>query len=197
MSQKVFLIDFKWDENISEFDGSFIKSYNDESDEWYFLEVYVQYNGKLHDFYKDLPFLSKEITIQKVEKLIADLPDKKTEHVIHKNLKQALNHGLVLSSYRAIKFNQKSWLKQIFVNMKTDLKRTSKNNFEKDFSSWWIIQFLVKLWKIFKFIGTLNLKQQKKKKLFDVRTKTTYYKVFTGNLLKWETFKYLWKSLSI
>ena len=43
--------------------------------------------------------------IEKVEKLVANLHDK-TEYVIHiRNLKQALNHGLVLKKvHRVIKF---------------------------------------------------------------------------------------------
>ena len=45
--------------------------------------------------------------IEKIEKLLANLHDK-TEYVIHiRNLKQALNHGLVLKKvHRVIKFNQ-------------------------------------------------------------------------------------------
>ena len=38
--------------------------------------------------------------IEKVEKLVANLPDK-TEYVIHiRNIKQTLNHGLVLKKIR-------------------------------------------------------------------------------------------------
>ena len=50
--------------------------------------------------------------IEKVEKLVTNLHDK-TEYVIHmRNLKQALNHGLILKKlHRVIKFNQKAWLK--------------------------------------------------------------------------------------
>ena len=50
----------------------------------------------------------------KVEKLVTNLHDK-TEYVIHiKNLKQELNHGLVLNKvHRVIKFNQNAWLKTI------------------------------------------------------------------------------------
>ena len=50
--------------------------------------------------------------IQKVEKPVANLHDK-TEFVIHiRNLKQTLNHGLVLKIvHRVIKFNQNAWLK--------------------------------------------------------------------------------------
>ena len=36
MSQKLPVNDFKWVEDISEFNEDFIKSYNDESDEGYF-----------------------------------------------------------------------------------------------------------------------------------------------------------------
>ena len=43
MSKKLPVNDFKWLENISEFDESFIKSYNEESDERYFFEVDIQY----------------------------------------------------------------------------------------------------------------------------------------------------------
>ena len=71
--------------------------------------------------------------IKKVEKLVANLHDK-TEYVIHiRNLKQALNHGLVLRNvHRVIKFNQNALLK-LYVDMNTDLRIKAKNNFEKDF----------------------------------------------------------------
>ena len=38
-----------------------------------------------------------------------------------------------------------------------------------------------KLWKMLENIQTLNLSQQKKKKLFGVRTKLSYYKVLHRN----------------
>ena len=46
------------------------------------------------------------------EKLVANLHDK-TQYVIHiKNLKQVLNHGLVLKKVQTvIEFNQNAWLK--------------------------------------------------------------------------------------
>ena len=51
-------------------------------------------------------FYQKKLKIRKVEKLVANLHDK-TEYVIHiRNLKLALNHGLVLKkAHRVIKFN--------------------------------------------------------------------------------------------
>ena len=71
--------------------------------------------------------------IEKVEKLVANLHDK-TEYVIHiRNLKQALNHRLVLKKvHRVIKFNQNAWLKP-YIDMNTDLRKKAKNDFEKDF----------------------------------------------------------------
>ena len=39
MSQKSPVNDFKWVEDISEFDESFVKIYNEESDEWYLSEI--------------------------------------------------------------------------------------------------------------------------------------------------------------
>ena len=71
--------------------------------------------------------------IEKVEKLVANLHDK-TEYVIHiRNLKQALNHGLVLKKvHRVIKFNQNAWLKP-YIDMNTDLRKKSKKWFWKRF----------------------------------------------------------------
>ena len=75
--------------NISEFDESFIKSYNEESEKGYFFEVDIQYPKNLHKTQNALPFLPERMKIEKVEKLVANLHDK-TEYVIHiRNLKQA------------------------------------------------------------------------------------------------------------
>ena len=73
--------------------------------------------------------------IEKVEKLVANLYDK-TEYIVHiRNLKQALNHGLVLKKvHRVIKFNQNAWLKP-YIDMNTDLRKNTKNDFEKVFLS--------------------------------------------------------------
>ena len=50
-----------------------------------------------------------------------------------RNLKQALNRRLVLKKlYREIKINQNTWLKP-YIDMKTDLRKKAKNDFEKDF----------------------------------------------------------------
>ena len=58
----------------------------------------------------------------------------KLNYVIHmRNLKQALNHRLVLRKvHRVIKFNQNAWPKP-YIDMTTDLRKKAKNDFEKDF----------------------------------------------------------------
>ena len=56
-------------------------------------------------------------------------------HVIYiRNLKQALNSGLVLKKvHKLIKFNQKAWLKS-HIDMNTKLrKKKAKINFEQNF----------------------------------------------------------------
>ena len=45
---------------------NFIKNYNEESDEGYFLKVDVHYIEKLQNFHNDLPFLSERMKIEKV-----------------------------------------------------------------------------------------------------------------------------------
>ena len=96
MSQKLPVNIFEWTEDASQFNEEFIKNYNQESDEGYFLEVDVQHPEKIYEIHNDLPFFPKRKKIQNVEKLVTNLHDK-NEYVIHiRNLKQSLNHGLIL-----------------------------------------------------------------------------------------------------
>ena len=133
MSQNLPVNKFGWIEDTSQFNDDFIKNYDGQSNEEYFLEVDVQYAEKLHELHNDLPFLSERMKIEKVEKSVTNLHDK-TEYVIHvKNLKLALNHRLILKKvYIVIKFNQKPWLKP-YIEMNTKLKQKAENNFEKYF----------------------------------------------------------------
>ena len=76
MSQKLPVHKFEWIEDTSQFNEDFIKNYNKEHDEGYFLEVCVQYPEKLHELHNDLPILSQRMNIEKVEKLVTNLHDK-------------------------------------------------------------------------------------------------------------------------
>ena len=61
MSQKLPVNNFEWIKDTSQFNEDFIKNYNEESDEGYFLEVDVQYPKKLHNLHNHLLFLSERI----------------------------------------------------------------------------------------------------------------------------------------
>ena len=76
--------------------------------------------------------LKKLLKASKLQKLVANLHDK-TEYVIDiKNLKEALNHWLVLEKVHGVfKFNQKTWLKS-HIDMNTELRKNGYNNFEKN-----------------------------------------------------------------
>ena len=67
MSQKLSVNNFKWVKETSQFNEDFIKSYNDDSDEGYFLEVDFQYPEKLHNLHNDLTFLPERMRIEKVD----------------------------------------------------------------------------------------------------------------------------------
>ena len=67
--QKLPVNNFEWIEDTSQLNKSFIKNYNEESDDGYFLEVDVQYLEKLHERRNDLPFLSERIKIEKAKSL--------------------------------------------------------------------------------------------------------------------------------
>ena len=56
MSQKLPVNYFEWIEDTSKFNEDFIKKYNEESDEGYFLEVDDQYPEKLHKRHNHLQF---------------------------------------------------------------------------------------------------------------------------------------------
>ena len=81
----------------------------------------------MHDLYSNSSFLLERTKIEKSFKTSNQL-----EYAIHiKNLKQALNHGLILKNvHRVIKFNVKTCLK-LYIYMNTELRKKiiSKKNF--------------------------------------------------------------------
>ena len=99
----------------------------------YLLEVDIRYPIELHDSHNNLPFMCEKMKINKVEKLVPNLRDKKN-YVIHiRALDQALRHGLVLECiHRVIEFNQSDWMKP-YIDFNTQLRTLATNDFEKDF----------------------------------------------------------------
>ena len=60
MSQKLLVHNFEWIKVTSQFNEDFIKNYNEESCEGYFLVADVQQTEKLHDFIIIYHFYQKE-----------------------------------------------------------------------------------------------------------------------------------------
>ena len=77
--------------------------------------------------------MSEKMKINKVEKLVPNLYDKK-KYIIHiRALDQALKHGLILEKvHRVIVFEQSAWLAP-HIDFNTKLRTQAKNEFEKDF----------------------------------------------------------------
>ena len=131
ISKKLPVNAFKWINN-NEINEEFIKNYNENNNKGYILEVDVKYPKRLHKLHSDLPFLSERMKIDKCNKLVCNLFNKK-KYVTHINsLKQALNHGLKFKKiHRVIEFNQAEWLKP-YIDMNTELSKAAKNDFGKD-----------------------------------------------------------------
>ena len=102
MSNKLPVNGFKWldtsetsalarNDVINE---EFIKNYDENDNKGYILELYVKYPKRLNELHSDLPFLSERMKVNKYNKLVCNLFNKK-KYVAHINtLKQASNHGL-------------------------------------------------------------------------------------------------------
>ena len=83
MSQKLLVRIFEWIEGSSPSNEDFIKSYDEELDEGYFLQVRVQYPEKLHQLCNDLcNDLPERMKLGKIEKFVSNLRDK-TDDIIH------------------------------------------------------------------------------------------------------------------
>ena len=68
---------FDWIKDLSKIDEDFIKNYYKHSDKGYILEVNVKYPKDLHDLHSDFPFLPERMKIDKCNKLVCNLCDKK------------------------------------------------------------------------------------------------------------------------
>ena len=87
------------------------------------------------------------LALEIAEKPVANLNDR-IDYVIHiKNLKQELNHGLILKKvHRVIKFNQKAWLKP-YIDMNSKLRQKEKTSFGKYFFNLMKNAVFRKIWK--------------------------------------------------
>ena len=100
ISKKLPVTGFKWIDNseTTEYviNEEFIKNYNENDNKGYILEVDVKYPKRLRELHSDLPFLSERMKIDKCNKLVCNLFNKKKYVTTINSLKRALNHGLKL-----------------------------------------------------------------------------------------------------
>ena len=97
------------------------------------LEVDLEYPRSLHDLHSDYPLAPEQIEVNKVDKLIPNLWNKKKYVIHYENLKQYLSLGLKLTHiHRGIKFEESRWLKE-YIALNTELRTVAENEFEKDF----------------------------------------------------------------
>ena len=83
MSEKLPISGFKWVNNISRINEKFVKNYDQKnSDKGYILEVDVDYPSKFHKLHSDMLFLPERMKIDKTQKLVCNLCDKK-KYVVH------------------------------------------------------------------------------------------------------------------
>ena len=68
---------FKFVKNLSKVDKNFIKNYDEDSDKGSILEVDFEYPKNLYNLHSDLPLLPERMKIDKCNKLICNLHDKK------------------------------------------------------------------------------------------------------------------------
>ena len=97
------------------------------------LEVDLEYSRSLHDLQSDYPLAPEQIKVNKVDKLIPSLWNKKKYVIHYENLKQYLSLGLKLTHiHRGIKFDESQWLKK-YITLNTELRTAAASEFEKDF----------------------------------------------------------------
>ena len=93
-SKKLPVGEFEWI-NPEDYTEDIIKKCDENDDYGEILEVDVNYPKHIHKLHSDLPFLPERIKINKVDKLICNVENKRN-YVVHiAALKQALDHGLM------------------------------------------------------------------------------------------------------
>ena len=99
----------------------------------YIFEVDLDYPQSLWKKHNDYPLAPERRKINNVDKLISSFLPKKNYVLHYKNLKQFLEEGMILKKvHRGIEFYQSKWMEP-YIRKNTDLRKATKNDFEKDF----------------------------------------------------------------
>ena len=97
------------------------------------LEVDLEYPHNLHNLHNDYPLAPEHLEMNGVGKLIPNLNDKKKYVLHYEALKLYVKYGLRITKiHRGITFQERAWLKG-YIDMNTQLRTKSKNDFEGDF----------------------------------------------------------------
>ena len=97
------------------------------------MEVDLDYPRSLHDLHSDYPLAPEQIKMNKVDKLIPNLWNKKKYVIHYENLKRYESLGLKIKKiHRGIKFEESQWLEK-YITLNTKLRTAATNDFEKDF----------------------------------------------------------------
>ena len=153
MSQSMPYKGFKWIDP----DKFKLRSYKDlcsnTLEKGYIVECDIKYPTKLHDLHNEYPYCPEQVNVKSemlsdysrkiaiqhnikdyaFTKLIPNLNDKK-KYIIHeRNLRQAVDAGLIITKiHRVLKFKQKPWM-QPYIKFNTEKRKQAKNEFEKNF----------------------------------------------------------------
>ena len=100
ISQKLPVNGFKWIEGSSEFNKSFIKTYDENSDRGNFLEVNVKYPKNSFNSDKDLPFLAERKKLVKVKKQFNQIAWLKPYIDINTGLRKAAKNEFEKDSFK-------------------------------------------------------------------------------------------------
>ena len=141
---------FEWVNNV---DVNYVKNFDSNGEDGIFVKCDIQYPEELHDLHNEYPLapesrvitkeelspyqvnqivIHKEKHNDKIKKLVPNLYHKK-EYVCHiKNLQYYIGKGLKITKiHNVLKFKQSNWLEP-YINFNTEMRKQSKNEFEKD-----------------------------------------------------------------
>ena len=110
-----------------------LQNWKSISKKGYIIELDLEYPKELHDLHNSYPLAPEKIKVNKVDKLIPNLYDKKN-YICHiKNLQLYVDLGLKIKKiHRILEFDQKPWMKG-YIEFNTELRKKATNAFEKDF----------------------------------------------------------------
>lgn len=154
MAQSLPLSNFQWVETnrikklYSKAEN--IMNIHDDGENGFIFEVDLEYPENLHNAHNDFPFCCEkqrlpreavdinDVKVNKIDKLLLTLSEKKNYVIHYRMLKLALNHGLVLKKvHRILSFKQSKWLKP-YIDINTQLRTQATNDFEKSFFKYMI-----------------------------------------------------------